>query len=296
MDHYILKMSMDRINLLNKLVAHFNIDELKTLCFHLNVEYEVLPGEGKVTKIRELITYLERRNRILDLWEICNRLRPESFTTIKIGEEADKLSEVDLSKTNSKIKTSLLFLASDPSELSRLRLGEEIREIKERLQLSNLRDNFILHQSLAVRPLDVSQALLDSQANIVHFSGHGTSDGALCFQNQSGNAYLVRPDSLAYLFEQFTAHVQCVLLNACYSEKQADAIAKHIDYVIGMNQELDDLSAISFSAGFYQGIGAGRSVEDAYKLGCVQMRLQSIQNSKIPILMKNKNVKPPTNS
>lgn len=286
---------MDRINLLNKLVAHFNLDELKTLCFYLNVEYEVLPGDGKETKIRELITYLERRNRIFELWEICNRLRPENFSDIKTNEKVSKLAEINLSKTNSEIKIPLLFLAADPSELSRLRLGEEIREIKERLQLSNLRENFILHQSLAVRSLDVSQALLDSRANIVHFSGHGTSDGALCFQNQSGTAYLVHPDSLAYLFEQFTAHVQCVLLNACYSEKQASAIAKHIDYVIGMNQELDDISAISFSAGFYQGIGAGRSVEEAYKLGCVQMRLQSIQNSKIPILIKDKNVKPMAN-
>lgn len=277
---------MDRIKLLNKLISHFNIDELKTLCFHLNIEFEVLPGEGKDAKARELINYLERRKRLQDIEEVGSKLRPEIFDKIHILNNVSNTLESSLSETHISRKISLLFLAADPSPMSRLRLGEEIREIKERLQLANLREHFILHQSFAVRPVDLSQALLDSRAAIVHFSGHGTSDGALCFQDKLGDAYLIPSDSLAYLFEQFKEHVQCVLLNACYSEIQAVAIAEHIDYVIGMKQQLDDQAAILFSIGFYQGIGAGRSIEDAYKLGCAQMRLQVQQNLALPSLVK----------
>jgi len=181
---------------------------------------------------------------------------------------------------------TILFLASDPTDLSRLRHGEELREIQEKLQLAKHRDHFNLQQRMSVRPTDISQALLDVQPQIVHFSGHGTSAGELCFENQSGQMQPVRPDALAALFEQFSDQIECVLLNACYSEAQAQAIAKHINYVIGMNQEIGDRAAIAFAVGFYQALGAGRTIEDAYKLGCVQIRLQGIPEHLTPALIK----------
>lgn len=186
---------------------------------------------------------------------------------------------------------SILFLAADPSDASRLRLGEEFREIQEKLKLAKLREQFILElPQLSARPVDMSQALLDAQPQIVHFSGHGTSAGALCFENQAGNIHLVAPDALASLFEQFSNQVTCVLLNACYSEIQANAISKHIEYVIGMNQAIGDKTAIAFSIGFYQALGAGRTIKDAYKLGCVQIRLQNISEHLTPVLLQRRAV------
>jgi hypothetical protein len=184
-------------------------------------------------------------------------------------------------------KWSILFLAADPTDASRLRLGEEFREIHEKLKLAQLRDRFKLETpQLSVRPADISQALLDVRPQIVHFSGHGTSTGALCFENQIGQTTLVQPDALAALFEQFAPQVNCVLLNACYSQIQAYAIAKHIEYVIGMNQAIGDEAAIAFAIGFYQALGAGRPIEDSYKLGCVQIRLQGIPEHLTPVLIK----------
>jgi len=176
---------------------------------------------------------------------------------------------------------SVLFLTADPVDASRLRLSEEFREIHYSLRKARLRDQFKLNlPQLSVRPADISQALLDTQPQFVHFSGHGTSTGALCFESQTGQVQLVQPDALAALFEQFTSQVNCVLLNACYSEIQAKAIAEHIEYVIGMNKAIGDKAAIAFAIGFYQALGAGRAIEDAYKMGCVQIRLQSIPATK----------------
>lgn len=182
--------------------------------------------------------------------------------------------------------TSILFLAADPTDFSRLRLGEELREIQEKLQLAKLREGFELHQRMSVRPADISQALLDVQPAIVHFSGHGMATGALCFEDQTGRTHAVEPDALAALFEQFAAQVKCVVLNACYSEIQATAIAKHINYVVGMNKAIGDYAAIAFAIGFYQAIGAGRSIEDAYKLGCVLIRLHNIPEHLTPVLIR----------
>ena len=184
---------------------------------------------------------------------------------------------------------TILFMSADPTDTSRLRLGEEFREIQEKLQLAKLREAFELIQRMSLRPTDISQALLDTKPQIVHFSGHGSDSGALCFEDRLGETIPVKSDALAALFEQFTNAVNCVVLNACYSEIQAQAISSHIDYVIGMNQAIGDKAAIAFSIGFYQGLGAGRTIEEAYKLRCVQIRLQNIPEHLTPILMKGQN-------
>ncbi len=101
------------------------------------------------------------------------------------------------------------------------------------------------------------------QPQIVHFSGHGTSEGALCLENKIGERHLIHPDALSALFEQFANQVNCVLLNACYSDLQAEAIAEHINCVIGMNKAIGDKAAIAFALGFYQALGAGRTIEEA---------------------------------
>ncbi len=182
---------------------------------------------------------------------------------------------------------SILFLAADPADATRLRLGEEVREIQEKIQLAKLRDQFKLNFRLSARPADVSQALLDLAPQVVHFSGHGTRD-ALVFEDIQGNAHLVSASALGALFEHFSDQVRCVILNACYSEAQAQAIAAHVDYVVGTTQAIGDKAAIAFSVGFYQALGAGRSIEDAYKLGCVQIRLQGIAEHSTPILIKRR--------
>ena len=177
-------------------------------------------------------------------------------------------------------------MAADPSNLSRLRLGEEQREIEEKLQLAKLRERFVLYQRTSVRPADISQAMLDVQPQIVHFSGHSTSTGALCFESKSGDAQIIQPNAIASLFEQFAHIVDCVVLNACYSKIQANAIAEHIDFVVGMNKTVGDPAAIAFSVGFYQALGSGSEIEEAYRLGCVQIGLQGIPEHLTPVLVK----------
>ena len=115
---------------------------------------------------------------------------------------------------------------------------------------------------------------------------HTTNAGALCFESLLGETHPTQPEALAALFEQFADQVSCVVLNACYSETQAKAIAKHIDHIIGISQAIGNRAAIAFIIGFYQAIGAGRTIEEAYKLGCMQIQLQNIPEHLTPILIK----------
>ena len=182
----------------------------------------------------------------------------------------------------------ILFVAADPTDAARLRIGEEAREIGEKLHMARLKDVFVFEQRFSTRPEDLTQALLDVKPTIVHFSGHGTETGALCLEDKNGRTHPIDPGALASLFKQFTRNIECIVLNACYSEEQAIAISQHIKYVIGMNSAIGDKAAIAFSIGFYQALGSGRSVVDAFDFGCTQIRLQGITEYLTPVLLKRK--------
>lgn len=189
-------------------------------------------------------------------------------------------------------KIKILFLAPDPSDTARLSLGQELRDIREKLQLSRQRDNFVLESREAVRPGDITQAIFDVKPQVVHFSGHGISTGELCFENGQGKMQPVQPDALADLFQLVAGQISCVVLNACYSEAQASAISEHVPFVIGIHEAIGDKTAITFASGFYKALGAGCSFEDAYKFGRVEIRLDNISQHLNPVLYTNPNVIP----
>jgi hypothetical protein len=184
----------------------------------------------------------------------------------------------------------ILFLAAEPTDASRLRAGEELREIQNQLQLSKFGDRFELKVRMSVRSADISQAIHDVEPQIVHFSGHGTASGELCIENEKGETHTIQPVVLATLFKQCANQVNCVVLNVCYAKEPAHAIAESIDYVIGWNQAIGDKEAIAFAVGFYQALGAGKTIEDAYEFGCaqigLQIGLQDIPEHLVPALLK----------
>ena len=185
---------------------------------------------------------------------------------------------------------TILVLAANPKDTSRLRLDQEVREIDNGLRRAQGQDEFILRSVLAARPVDVRRAMLDLTPNIVHFCGHGGGKEGIAFEDESGNSKLIGAETLAGFFELFADKVECVVLNACYSKLQAEAIAQHINYVVGMRKGIGDAAAIGFAVAFYDALGAGKSIEFAYKLACNAIRWVSIPERLTPVLIK----KPPS--
>lgn len=183
--------------------------------------------------------------------------------------------------------TTILMLSANPQGMPVLQLGKERREIKRGLERSQYRDRFQLEMEEAVRTEDFRRAMLDVQPQIVHFSGHGDGEAGLAFEDETGKVKFVTGEALAGLFELFADQVQCVVLNACYSEVQAKAIAQHIPYVIGMNAAIGDRAAIEFAISFYDALGAGREIPFAYKLGCNAIQLDGIRNISPPFFTRN---------
>jgi len=173
----------------------------------------------------------------------------------------------------------ILILASNPRK--DLNLDHEIRDLKDVIEKSRNRQEFEVEDALAVRVGDLQNLLFRYRPQIVHFCGHGSGQQGLVFEGNDGGEQWVRAEALSEMFRLFAKDVGCVLLNACYSEEQADAIVCHIDYVIGVKQEIRDDAAIAFSKGFYRALGYECSVEQAFEFGRNAIQLEISGSSKV---------------
>lgn len=181
----------------------------------------------------------------------------------------------------------ILFLAANPKDSSRLRLDEEARRIQGALERSKHRDKFELEQLWAVQIPDLRRALLDKQPGIIHFSGHGSALGRVFLEDAAGNGQEVSAEALGNLFRLFKQYIKCVILNACYSEVQAQEIAKHGIPVIGMKSAVPDQAGVVFSEAFYDALGAGQDIEFAFELGCSAIEMYQLAKEDLPVLHKN---------
>jgi hypothetical protein len=155
------------------------------------------------------------------------------------------------------MKTILLVSAGSANPSSNL-LDEEMRQIEQGLWRSTNRNQFDLRKITAATTEDLRRAMLDFQPNIIHFCGEGRGEEGLLFWSSNGSSNPVNVSALAKFFNLFREYgLECVFLSACYSEPQARAIARHIDFVIGIRDRMEH-RAISFATAFYDSVGAGK--------------------------------------
>ena len=180
---------------------------------------------------------------------------------------------------------TVLIVAASPLDQDRLRLGAEIREVRRALQRSRNRENWKIESNEAVTVDDLRLAMLDLRPAVVHFSGHGDGANGLCFEDTDGNTHRTGAMPLAKLLHHFKDDLKCVVLNACYSDIQAEVIRNEIDYVIGMRSAVNDDSAAKFAVAFYDAVFAGTDFRTAFDLGCTALDLNNLPDSDVPIFM-----------
>lgn len=236
----------------------------------------------KVASIEQYLEKLDQRNKAFE----ASAPRPSIYRgVLSNGGHYPMASLSGIINESAIPKVNVLFLAANPKDSSQLRLDEEIRSIDLALRQAEFRDKFDIKQHWAVRVADIQSYLLRHQPDIVHFSGHGSASSEIILEDSIGNSHAVTPRALSQLFAVLKDNIRCIVLNACYSETQAHAIAKHIDCVIGMTNTIGDQAAISFAAAFYQALGYGRNVKDAFDLGCVQIDLENLDDQDTPKLL-----------
>jgi hypothetical protein len=210
-------------------------------------------------------------------------LEIQKLLDAKAIEEADDLLPgTPSSRFRSWEPVRILILSANSESSVPLKLEEEAQEIER--ALGEVRGRFQVFRYPAVRPTELQRCLLEHRPHIVHFSGHGDIQG-IRLQGENGQFQVVSGELLERLFEHFQCDLRCVVLNACYSSRQARSIARVIDCVIGMSAPITDYAAIRFTEAFYQALAFGRDVEAAFELGRLQIDLADLEGGEAPQLI-----------
>ena len=218
--------------------------------------------------------------------ELQEEMQPQSN-----DEASEDLPSTPGSLTSTYEPPIILFLAANPDDTAHLRLDREARAIKDALRKAEVVGKFKFEQEWTTRIDDLRTNLLRYKPTIVHFSGHGRS-GEIIVEDEQGRAMLVPRDALSELFWILKDNIRCVVLNACYGVEQAEAIAQHVDTVVGVPAEIEDEVAIEFATAFYEGIAHERSVQESYQLGCNGPGLKGLPDSSKPELIHRPEVDP----
>ena len=174
------------------------------------------------------------------------------------------------STSNDKLK--ILMLTANPAGSYQLELEKEHSRITKKLQEKTEQFSLIVHH--AVNNTEFKELNETAKPNILHFSGHGDSNGIMLQNDDKNGSKLLTANALDALFEYFIDEgilFKAVVLNACYSEDQAKAIANHVPYVIASTTAISDEAAIAFSVGFYFKLDAqGGNIEQSFRSGRTQ--------------------------
>ena len=192
---------------------------------------------------------------------------------------------------------TILVLSANPNNSSSLSLAEAVREIDRCLTQSKCRDRFNLTYRWTARLKDVQRAILEICPHFVHFSGHGAIEKQLALEDETGEVSLVSTEEVSELFKLFTDHIECILLDDCYLESQAKAIAESAPYVIGLNHATGGLATREFTAGFYNALISGQSIDFAFRYALTSYLKTNVSRGSIPVLIKKSlNVRQPVPS
>jgi Effector-associated domain 11/CHAT domain len=253
-----------------------------------------------------------KRNENLGLVSFSDAARDRAIIANSVLELTKQIADSDVkNETKIDVKPSvsasnkILFLASNPLNTDKLDLEKEFAKLYTSLKES---DNFPydIRPTWTVTPQELQSGMLEQRPRIVHFSGHGTGGGeagdraigeastpeqeaGIYLQDANGKGQLVSGFALANLFKICLKRfpIDAVLLNACHSKSQAEAISlAGVPYVIGMNRAVKDSTAIVFSTGFYRGLASENDIEFAFDLAVNAIMLEGLSGEDIPVLYK----------
>lgn len=253
-----------------------------------NKEKELLKEEQKLNKAKDEEYKQIEQQRKIAIDNLSFDLSIQRENQNKLINEVDKLKEA-------KEKINILFIASNPDiefidddgntkQKQKLKLEKEAREIHESIQKSLKRDSISFETRWATRVTDLLQYINEVNPTILHFSGHGTSDGKLVFQDSNDKPKLLSMNTLVELINASSDGLRLVVLNNCFSSIISEKIVNSIEASIGMNNSIDDQAAIVFASQLYSSIGFGLSLEKAFQQAIVALKLCEIPEEQTPQL------------
>lgn len=177
-------------------------------------------------------------------------------------------SDVPIAKAS---KKNILYWMANPKDTVSLNLDGEIRSVIDVFRGGNFRDQFEVFSETAVQMPSITRSIQNVNPAIVHFSGHGEGEKGIRIEGKNGESILFPTKGLVRLFKLRKDTIECIVLNACETEYQAEPISDLGIYVIGMNADIDSDAASDFAIGFYSSLANGSDYIEAFEIAMVHI-------------------------
>ena len=181
----------------------------------------------------------------------------------------DQFEEIKTEAQTPPAAKQILFCSASPRDLSLILHKDEFNAAYTELGIRQDKSGqkaFSFWDPLKATDILALQDALYQKPQIIHFAGHGTENG-LILDTDKGHGVLLPIEHVPRLFTQLEHVTELVVLNACSTQKMAQAISQHGMYVIGTQFPIKNDPAISFAAGFYAGLGRTSDYQAAFNDG-----------------------------
>jgi tetratricopeptide (TPR) repeat protein len=183
----------------------------------------------------------------------------------------------------------ILMLLANPESPKTPRKKEETRKIRDALKRAKNGNLFELLERPDISADDLSQELSTIEPYIIDIFGCDNGIEGLVLEESSEKNTLTdlkKIELIAELFQLHSKRIECIILNRCYSEEQAREIVQHVEFVIGISQNLENTKTAKFLSEFYYHLGSEHPIRNAYKLGCNSVERTGLQDiCLLPILL-----------
>lgn len=239
------------------------------------------PYEEKVLELFESDSALKKRLYLgAEGTSLFGKLKANDLregTLDMFARDLDPLTARLLEESKLPTLNVLMMCASPKDAGDPLRLDEEARDLKEQIRLvEKPKQEMIVTHAWAIRTDQVQMEVMNNSPDILHFSGHGDT-GILCFEDKNGNVAEVSAAAIEGLVK-LSDSVQCLVLNACFSESVARQVKAYVKAVIGCSVEINDDAAIAFTRAFYRAIRHGHSIRRSYDAALNELQLNGMEN------------------
>jgi tetratricopeptide (TPR) repeat protein len=185
------------------------------------------------------------------------------------------------------IVKNILLLSANPENTTTSRKRTGIKEIRDALKRANHGQLLDVQERLETSAVDISQSLSEIEPFIVNISGcEDGIEGLILDGIHNENVLFDKKETLiADLFQNHSNNIKCIVLNSCYSEKQAKEIIRHIEFIIGISQNLEDKVVVDFLTEFYYQLGSKRTIINSYDQSCNLLKRTGTNPDWLPILL-----------
>ena len=186
--------------------------------------------------------------------------------------------------------TIILYTASEPANPNPIETINEFNKIEEKIKTSRFREDFTIKSIFSVSYDKFIESIDENKPNIVHFSGHGTEKGKLVFCDDNGKLLTTKKRIIEFfkiITNNKNNNLECVVLDACYSEILADEILKYVECVIGIRNQITPNTATEFFVDFYGSLSNQNTISDAFDITCNKQKFGRSVKRKFVLKCKN---------